>query len=110
MSGNRSLFVAHKAKTEAITDYLDKEMTLVGYKGVVIEDINVKVLGSFPRADGETGSLLLAIKSVDMSDYKPIQLTEFPVQTETTLELLSYKMYDVELPVESDGKLATTWG
>ena len=97
--GNRSLFVAHKAKSDAITDYLDKEMVLVGHKGIVVEDVMVREFDSFPRTDGETGSLLLSIKGIDMSDYKPLQLSEFPVQTETTLELLSYKMDDAELTV-----------
>ncbi len=97
--GNRNLFVAHKAKSDSILDYADKEMILVGHKGVVVEDILIRELGSFPRTDGETGSLLLSIKGIDMSDYKPLQLAEFPVQTETTLELLSYKMDAAELTV-----------
>ena len=97
--GNRNLFVAHKAKSDAITDYLDKGMVLVGHKEVVVEDITIREFGSFPRTDGETGSLLLSVKGIDMSDYKPLQLGEFPVQTETTLELLSYKMDDAALTV-----------
>lgn len=82
--GNRSLFVAHKTQSDAITDYLDKEMVLVGYKGVVVEYVMIRQVGSFTHTNGKTASLLLAIKGIDMSDYKPIQLSEFPDQTATT--------------------------
>ena len=80
------------AAQNAIEKYLKAgDFSLVGYQGLVSSDINVRVLGSFPGRNGKTGNVLLSVRGVDLSEYEPLGLAVYPTQTETEVELLTYK-------------------
>ena len=80
------------AAQNAIEKYLKAgDFSLVGYQGLVSADINVRVLGSFPGRNGKTGSALLSVRGADLSAYEPLGLAVYPTQTETEVELLTYK-------------------
>ena len=91
--GGDALFVAQKREDDSIENYLDQDdVSLIGYQGLVAENIKVREVASFPSADGETESLLLSIRDVDFSDYEPLQFASVPPLTEMDVELLTYKL------------------
>ena len=80
------------AAQNAIEKYLKAgDFSLVGYQGLVSADIKVRVLGSFLGRNGKTGNALLSVRGVDLSEYEPLGLAVYPTQTETEIELLTYK-------------------
>ena len=83
-----ALFAAQNAIEESLKG---GDFSLVGYQGLVSADINVRVLGSFPGRNGKTGNVLLSVRGVDLSAYEPLGLAVYPTQTETEVELLTYK-------------------
>ena len=93
--GGDALFVAQQRKQDSrenIEKYLNRDdISLVGYDGLVAEDVNVRTLTSFPGANEKTGSVLLAIRDVDFSAYAPLALSSYPNVRETDVELLTYK-------------------
>ena len=90
--GEGALFVAQKREGDSIEKFLSKgDFTLVSHSGVVAESIKIREIASFPGADGETGSVLLAIRDVDLSAYEPLLVSTDPILTETDVELLTYK-------------------
>ena len=90
--GDGALFIAQQREDASIEEFVSTgTFTLVGYDGVVAEDINIRKVVSFPGADGKSGSVLLAVKDVDFSSYLPLQLSAYPNLTETDVELLTYK-------------------
>ena len=91
LSGD-ALFVTQKRNGVSIEKYLDRDdISLVGYQGVVAAAINIREVASFPGVDGETGSVLLAVRDVDLSAYQPLELATFSHLTETDIEVLTYK-------------------
>ena len=90
--GGDALFVGQQREADGIEKFLDRDgISLVGYDGLVAEDVNVRTLASFPGRNGETGSVLLAIRDVDFSGYAPLALSLYPNLRETDVELLTYK-------------------
>ena len=90
--GDGALFVVQNREDTSIESYLSKDdFTLVSHAGVVAEDIEVRKVASFPGVDGESGSVLLAIRDVDLSDYEPLQFSADVPLTETDVEVLTYK-------------------
>ena len=90
--GDGALFIAQEREDTAIEKYLSKDdFTLVSHAGVVAEDIEVRKVASFPGVDSESGSVLLAIRDVDLSDYEPLQFSADVPLTETDVEVLTYK-------------------
>ena len=90
--GGDALFITQKREDASIESYLSKgDFTLVSHSGVVAESIKIREIASFPGADGETGSVLLAIRDVDLSAYEPLLVSTDPILTETDVELLTYK-------------------
>ena len=83
-----ALFAAQNAIEESLKG---GDFSLVGYQGLVSADINVRVLGSFLGRNGKTGSVLLSVRGADLSGYEPLGLAVYPTQTETEVELLTYK-------------------
>ena len=83
-----ALFAAQNAIEESLKG---GDFSLVGYQGLVSADIKVRVLGSFPGRNGETGSALLSVRGVDLSAYEPLGLAVYPTLIETEVELLTYK-------------------
>ena len=90
--GEGGLFIAQHREDASIEEFLRKgTFTLVGYDGVVAEDIDIRKVASFPSADGKTESVLLSIKDIDFSGYLPLPLSADPILTETDVEVLTYK-------------------
>ena len=90
--GGDALFVAQKREKDGIEKLLDQDdISLVGYDGVVAEAVNVREVASFRGGNGETGSVLLAIRDMDFSGYAPLALSLYPNLRETDVELLTYK-------------------
>ena len=87
--GDGALFVAQNREGASIENYLSQ--TLVSHAGVVAEDIEVREVASFPGVDGESGSVLLAIRNVDLSAYQPLLVSTDPILRETEVEVLTYK-------------------
>ena len=82
--GDGALFVAQNREGASIENYLSQDdFTLVSHAGVVAEDIEVRKVASFPGVDGESGSVLLAIRNVDLSAYQPLQVSTDPILRET---------------------------
>ena len=68
MLGGDALFVAQQQAEDGIEKFLDgDDISLIGYDGVVAEAVNVREVASFTGSNGETGSVLLAIRDVDFS-------------------------------------------
>ena len=87
-----ALFATHKREDNAIEESLKSgDFSLVGYQGLVSSGLKVRMVGSFPGRNGETGSALLSVRGVDLSEYEPLQLAVYPTVTETEVELLTYK-------------------
>ena len=92
MLGGDALFVAQKREENSIENLLDRDDTsLVGYEGLVAEDVKVRALASFAGGNEKTGSVLLAIRDVDFSGYAPLALSSYSNLRETDVELLTYK-------------------
>ena len=90
--GGDALFIAQQREENSVEQFLDQDdISLVGYEGLVAEDVKVRTLASFPGGNGETGSVLLAIRDVDFSGYAPLALSLYPNLRETDVELLTYK-------------------
>ena len=90
--GGDALFVTQKRNGVSIEKYLDRDdISLVGYQGVVAAAINIREVASFPGVDGEMGSVLLAVRDVDLTAYQPLELATFSHLTETDIEVLTYK-------------------
>ena len=90
--GGDALFIAQQREENSIEKFLDRDgISLVGYEGLVAEDVKVRALASFPGGNGETGSVLLAIRDVDFSAYAPLALSLYSNLRETDVELLTYK-------------------
>ena len=90
--GGDALFVAQKREKDGIEKLLDQDdISLVGYDGLVAEDVKVRALASFAGGNEKTGSVLLAIRDVDFSGYAPLALSLYPNLRETDVELLTYK-------------------
>ena len=90
--GGDALFVGQQREEDGIENLLDRDDTsLVGYEGLVAEDVNVREVASFAGTNGQTGSVLLAIRDVDFSAYAPLALSSYPNLRETDVELLTYK-------------------
>ena len=87
--GDGALFVAQNREGASIENYLSQ--TLVSHAGVVAEDIEVRKVASFPGVDGESDSVLLAIRDVDLSAYQPLRVSTDPILRETEVEVLTYK-------------------
>ena len=88
LTDGAALFTAQNA----IEKYLKAgDFSLVSYQGLVSAEINVTELGSFLGRNGETGNVLLSVRGVDLSEYEPLGLAVYPTQTETEIELLTYK-------------------
>ena len=90
--GGDALFIAQQREENSIEKSLDRDDTsLVGYEGLVAEDVKVRTLASFAGGNEKTGSVLLAIRDVDFSGYAPLVLSLYPNLRETDVELLTYK-------------------
>ena len=90
--GGDALFVAQKQAEDGIEKFLDgDDISLIGYDGLVAEAVNVREVASFRGGNGETGSVLLAIRDVDFSAYAPLALSLYSNLRETDVELLTYK-------------------
>ena len=90
--GGDALFVAQTAKQDSIADSLGKaDFSIVGYEGLVAENVKVREVASFPGANGETGVVLLAIRDISFVDYPPLHLAAYPALTDREVELLTYK-------------------
>ena len=90
--GGDALFIAQQREENSIEKSLDRDgISLVGYEGLVAEDVKVREVASFTGSNGETGSVLLAIRDVDFSAYAPLALSLYSNLRETDVELLTYK-------------------
>ena len=90
--GGDALFVAQTAKQDSIADSLGKaDFSIVGYEGLVAENVKVREVAAFPGANGETGVVLLAIRDISFVDYPPLHLAAYPALTDREVELLTYK-------------------
>ena len=90
--GGDALFVGQQREEDGIENLLDRDDTsLVGYEGLVAEDVKVREVASFAGTNGQTGSVLLAIRDVDFSGYAPLALSSYSNLKETDVELLTYK-------------------
>ena len=88
--GGDVLFVAQKREDALIETYFG-DLALVGYQGIVGQNINIREVAAFPGANGETGVVLLAIRDISFVDYPPLQLAAYPALTDGEVELLTYK-------------------
>ena len=61
-------------------------------------------MASFPGVDGESGSVLLAIRDVDLSAYQPLQVSTDPILRETDVEVLTYK-FGSGIALEGEGSV-----
>ena len=90
--GGDALFVGQQREADGIEKFLDRDgISLVGYEGLVAEDVKVREVASFTGSNGEMGSVLLAIRDVDFSAYAPLALSLYSNLRETDVELLTYK-------------------
>ncbi len=90
--GGDALFVAQQQAEDGIEKFLDgDDISLIGYDGLVAEAVNVREVASFAGTNGQTGSVLLAIRDVDFSGYAPLALSSYSNLRETDVELLTYK-------------------
>ena len=90
--GGDALFIAHQREENSIEKFLDgDDISLIGYDGVVAEAVNVREVASFASGNGETGSVLLAIRDMDFSGYAPLELSSYSNLREIDVELLTYK-------------------
>ena len=90
--GGDALFIAQQREENSIGKYLDRDDTsLVGYEGLVAEDVKVREVAAFASGNGETGSVLLAIRDMDFSGYAPLELSSYSNLREIDVELLTYK-------------------
>ena len=90
--GGDALFIAQQREENSVEQFLDQDdISLVGYDGLVAEDVKVRTLASFAGGNEKTGSVLLAIRDVDFSGYAPLALSLYPNLRETDVELLTYK-------------------
>ena len=88
--GGDALFVAQKREDALIETYFG-DLALVGYQGIVGQNINIREMAAFPGANGETGVVLLAIRDISFADYPPLHLAAYPALTDREVELLTYK-------------------
>ena len=88
--GGDALFVAQKREDALIETYFG-DLALVGYQGIVGQNINIREVAAFPGANGETGVVLLAIRDISFVDYPPLHLAAYPALTDREVELLTYK-------------------
>ena len=90
--GGDALFIAQQREENSIEKSLDRDgISLVGYEGLVAEDVNVGEVAAFASSNGETGSVLLAIRDMDFSGYAPLELSSYSNLREIDVELLTYK-------------------
>ena len=90
--GGDALFIAQQREENSIEKSLDRDgISLVGYEGLVAEDVNVREVAAFASSNGETGSVLLAIRDMDFSGYAPLELSSYSNLREIDVELLTYK-------------------
>ena len=90
--GGDALFIAQQREENSIEKFLDRDgISLVGYEGLVAEDVKVREVAAFASGNGETGSVLLAIRDMDFSGYAPLELSSYSNLREIDVELLTYK-------------------